>query len=93
MKIIKRTKWTLKVVCKDCKAELKIEGSDVRYGDFGIGYGDDHDYKYYVNCANCHAVVSLKDNLLLENIKDGAEAKYRRAGAAAYHRRKKSKKS
>lgn len=76
MKVTKRSKWTRTLRCKGCKSELEIEADDVRQGDFGCGYGDDHDFKFYVHCAVCKEVNFV--GALPGHVEELAQSKRRR---------------
>lgn len=54
-------KWSCKVKCHECKAKLEIELSDVKAGNYAIGYaGETWEPQLYVECAVCSSEVRLK---------------------------------
>ena len=76
MKVIKpgASEWKRTTKCKECDCEMEFTPDDVVMGDFGCGYGDDHDYKTYVPCPECKSVVL---GGVPQWIADTAEAKRR----------------
>lgn len=53
MRIIERSDWEIQCRCTGCKSLLGVTKDDVRYGDFGVQYADDHDWRFYFVCPVC----------------------------------------
>ena len=62
MKVVKpgASTWKKKATCKPCGATLEYTPEDVKMGDFGCGYGDDHDFKTYIDCPECKSAVFVR---------------------------------
>jgi hypothetical protein len=63
MRIIERKDWELQTTCPCCKSVLGVTKEDVRYGDFGVQYADDHDWHFYFVCAVCSKQVRITQSL------------------------------
>ena len=50
-RIIEETQWTCERACSSCGTVQVLEEADVGYGDFGMQYADDHDWRFYFVCA------------------------------------------
>ncbi len=74
VKVVTAKPFEYPFTCK-CGSELVAEAADVRYGDFGCGYADDHDWKYYVTCPVCSRDHQLRHDVVPPNVQQMARAK------------------
>ena len=64
--------WRGQTTCT-CDTKLEFEADDVSIGDFGCGWGDDHEYEPYVRCPECTARVRLKATSLPQWVRNQAK--------------------
>lgn len=68
MKVVEEKRFEHEFTCKGCGSKLIAEADDIRYGDFGAGYGGDTDWQYYARCPVCGECYFIKSALLPPNV-------------------------
>jgi hypothetical protein len=77
MRLIEEGHWKQVYQCRSCNSRVEAEADDIEFGDFGAGYGDDHDWRFFWRCPWCKTQNKPPESTLAPHVMTLARARQR----------------